>query len=240
VLAYYLEAIRLSVPSIAIAMFSLIPIGYANLHMWGAQSWRSRSAFLPVFAAALAAGGLTLYILWPFLTDTVKGSRRSTEGLIYLYVPAYAGILMIASWAVSRGVTLLVERTRWRSSLALPVNPRWRYTPPFALLLLPALLIVTWFGGKANWAVAAGSSCPPALFCLADHTERDTREGWSVYLFFRENRQLPGAILWRMATAADDDLRARAAYRPRATLEMLRALEIGPSEVLPANSAVRE
>lgn len=205
---------------------SVLPLGLGTLAAARHLRARAGKLFLCNLVAGMAAGAVTLVLLWGSLFGDDLSSS-STASLAFLFAPIYA--------AVAQGIVYGVARVVLRNR-----PPTGEVSAPLrkALLLPVLMLLVLLFGvlkistQDNDLSVAERSANPQTLHRLLDESRSGQADAFGVPLMMAQNRNAPPEILAELAKHKDTAVRAQVAQNPQTPWDVVRCMRFDSSSMV--------
>lgn len=221
-----IDVLLIALQTFAIISISGLPLGLgilAAVRHLRASAW---NAYVCNLAASIAAGAVTLLLLWgSFFGDDLSSS--STASLAFVFAPFYA----VAVQGIVYGMAKVVLRNR---PMAEVVSE-----PVRKALLLPVLMLaVLLFGmlkistANSDLSVAERSSNPQTLRRLLDDANTGRADSFGIPLMLAQNRNAPPEILAELAKHKDTAIRAQVAQNPQTPLDVVGCLRLDSASIV--------
>lgn len=214
-----MEAVMIVLPTLLFSSIIAIPSAIGLIAAVLRLRAGARAAYLQHLAASLAAGGVTLAMLWSSLFGDSL-SKSSTAALILVVAPVYAAI---AQGLVYFAVGALLRKAAPGRAISLPAR--------LALLLPLLMLAVLAFGlfrmsAKGNDSdFAEKASDTATLQRLLEKSRTGEGDAFAIPFNLAQNPNAPPDMLTALATSEYATVRARVASNPAtppAVVELLR------------------
>lgn len=205
---------------------SVLPLGLGTLAAVRHLRARAEKLFLCNLAAGIAAGAVTLVLLWGSLFGDDLSSS-STASLAFLFAPIYA--------AVAQGIVYSMARVVFRNRPATGEVS----APLRQALLLPVLMLLVLLLGvlkistqNNDLSVAERSANPETLYRLLDESRSGQADAFGVPLMLAQNLNAPPEILAELAKHKDTAIRAQVAQNPQTPWDVLRCMRFDSSSMV--------
>lgn len=198
--AYWIESAWILLPGLLLMSVSAVPAAIGTVAALRHLRKQSVGPYIRNLWAGTAAGFVALGLLAGSLFGSDL-SKSSTAGLIFVFVPIYAGIALGAGY----GIGVLAHRTLARLAaaagreLALSAGLRLFAWVPVALLGVLMLGIVKYSVQHGDMAMAERASNPEILQTVYARMERGEADAFAIPLFLAQNPNAPAGLLAKMS-----------------------------------------
>lgn len=221
-----MDVFLIALQKFALLSISGLPLGLGTLaavrHL-RAGAWK---AYLCNLAASIAAGTVTLFLLWgSFFGDDLSSS--STASVVFVIAPIYAAVAQGIVYSIAK---VVLRNRPMAEAISQPVRK--------ALLLPVFMLVVLLFGllkistENNDLSVAGRATNPQTLHRLLDDSRTGKADSFGVPLMLAQNPNAPPEILVELAKHKDTAIRAQVAQNPQTPLDAVGCLRFDSASIV--------
>jgi len=238
-MVYWIEFILVLLPGLLLMLISTTPLVWGTIMAGRSLRKGNKGAYFRNLGGSIAAGALTLGLLFGSLFGTDLSSS-STAALIFVFAPIYAA----AAFGIGYGLGALVYRrlTQAEDNTGGPIKistyNRNLFWVPVALLGVLLFGIIKYSVQQNDLALAEWASYPETLYRLYAKVERGEADSFGIPLFLAQNRDTPADILEKLSRHDHSSVRILVVTNPSTDRSVVATLREDPSEAI--RKAVQE
>jgi hypothetical protein len=224
--AYWVEFLKIMLPGLLLMSASAAPLAIGTLAAVFHLRKRNVGPYLRSLWASTGAGFVALGLLSGSLFGTDL-SKSSTAGLIFLFVPIYAGIAL----GIGYGLGALAHRRAVKlagavdQDVTIPSGARRFVWVPVAMLGVLMFGIIKHSVQHNDMAVAERASDPDTLHWVYAKMERGEADPFSIPLFLAQNPNAPADLLAKMSEHDHPSVRVFVATNRNTDLTVVASLK---------------
>jgi len=213
-----MESLLIILPGVLLDAASALPLSIGLLAAAHHKQNGSRALYLRNLNGSIAAGAVSLFLLWGSLFGDDLSSS-STAALIFLFAPIYSAAAQVVVYGVS---ALVIRRSKSPEAIS-PVSRRAMLAPLGMLGVLVFGIFMTSVEGS-DLAIAHRASNPDTLEKLFEDSRSDGTVSAGVSLFLAQNPNTPPGILSDLAKHHEPAVRVHVVQHPSTPKEVIAGM----------------
>jgi hypothetical protein len=223
--AYWIEFVEILLPGLALKLMAVLPLVLGTIGAVRHLRVGRRRPYIRNLFGALAAGVVTLGLLWTSLFGDGL-STSSTAGLIFLFAPIYSAVALLMGYLIGVVINRASSHAHEERDGNLPIRSSERKLVWVPVLLLGIVVfgVIRYSVLNNDLSVAERASRPETMRYVFEKVLAGKADAFGVPLFLAQNPKAPADLLEKLGKSSEPQVRGFVATNPNTPVSVVAGL----------------